>query len=165
MKSLSIHANPMALGGLVVAGIFFIAAGWQSVSSRTSVQIPAPAVAGTGLATLKILGQPAASEWIDIESNQLGQAETVYVVPTGKVLTLHSGFRLGNMGLQNESTTGHVLIGAIEVTGLGLFPGESTAIREGWVAKEGQTVTIGRTGGSAPSQFTFLLRGWMEDMQ
>ena len=37
--------------------------------------------------SVKILGQPAASEWIDLASGQFGQS-TTYQVPRGQILTV-----------------------------------------------------------------------------
>lgn len=48
---------------------------------------------GTLKGPVKILGQPAASEWLDIESNQLNGSPTQYIVPPGKALYLSSILR------------------------------------------------------------------------
>jgi len=146
----------------------------------------APQSVATALATLlrvrvvspvKILGQPAASEWIDIESNQHGQAATQYVVPSGKVLTIEAWW---------NSETDAALKMEVEVRIDGVAPGQVNTIfgrdmvkviaaNSGGVpafaiAREGQIVEVSRTDTSVGTAWSLpeeraTLRGWLEDIR
>jgi len=116
-----------------------------------------------GPGSTKLAGVPAVSEWRDIESNALGGAPVQYVVPKGKVMVPSLAIRPG------EAPPG-VIDGRVFVNGnyVGSFSmsGGTPTLLPGptWYAREGETVTIERTGGSAVPSETFFLRCWMEDI-
>ena len=119
---------------------------------------------------LKIFGQPAASDWIDIESGTLGGQPTQFVVPPGQVLTLQYKHVRANSG---GGMQGNVAIDGSYVAYIGLSPGELHPLHDstpapwtsGEIAREGQVVTLTRTGGTAPQEFTFIIRGWLEEVR
>lgn len=115
----------------------------------------------------KILGVPAASEWLDLESGANGQPGVQFSVPPGRVLTMvYKGTSPENTGS---------LIGTIDVDGtvvfkISLSAGKLIALHitgaEPWMngitASAGQVVTVTRTGGAAPASEVFFVRGWLE---
>ena len=113
----------------------------------------------------KVYGEPAASEWIDIESNALGGPPTEYVVPPGKVLVgpkvlirKYDDF----MGAMN----GRLLIDGVIVESITFNPTETTQSAGGTrYLAEGTTLTVDRWGGDAEPSAKFLARCWLEDLR
>lgn len=120
---------------------------------------------------VKILGQPAASEWSDSDSGQDGQPETQFSVPPGKVLTLmyeHLRPTAGGAVAGTVSIDG-VIVATISVSHVALHPLHSGSIPEpctqGEIAREGQLVILTRPSETAAQEVTFIVRGWLEDIR
>lgn len=116
-----------------------------------------------GPGSTKLAGVPAVAEWRDIESNTLGAPAIQYVVPKHKVMVPSLAIRPGEAppgGIDGRVFVNGNYVGSFSMTGGAptLLPGPT------WYAREGETVTIERTGGSAAASETFFLRCWMEDV-
>ena len=132
---------------------------------------------------LKVYGIPHPDEWIDFESNELGQPASTYTVPDGHRLTLLAVF--GTITLQNSLTVGGMVrvngvdIGPISLqancpsdrrvilTSCGYASGDlpkNTFVR-GTVVHPGQVLELERTGGTADPESTFTLRGFLEEVK
>lgn len=136
---------------------------------------------------LKILGQPAASEWIDIESNEVGQPATTYTVPDGHRLTLKvMVVTLPFVNGPNDDWIGfRILVNGVEVGADALRAhdfdyhavfqhhlGEWSSFQPGTVLHSGQTLTVERTdvGQSSDDNYaedaqTFTVRGFLEKVK
>ena len=126
---------------------------------------------GTFNGPVKIWGQPAASDWVDITSGPEGGSPTQYVVPMGKVLTMTGIFKPGTAGggvvidvsidgvltvRRNPDPGRYMVIDSITVHGNG----------GGFIAREGQLVEVARVGGAeADPQVPGFLQGWLEDIR
>ena len=151
----------------------YIRAGQVLTVERTGGSAPAVATFVVrswldGRPGLKVFGQPAASEFIDIESNTLGIPATQYVVPAGKVLFVAvTLFRtdavLGFAGSLmtrlrvDGSTIGVHTFGSGEVTQI------PAAVA--WYLRGGQTLSVEREGGTADPSATVAARCCLEDVR
>ena len=134
---------------------------------------------------VKVFGIPHPDEWIDIESNVVGQPATNYTVPDGHRLTLvavfktppHDGYMYGSI-LVNGSVIGVVLItgGSASADGLDMMLSHVSAngvggaadvprhaFVRGTVIAAPDVVTVELTAGGAP--VTFTLRGFLEKVE
>lgn len=121
---------------------------------------------------VKIWGQPAASDWVEIESGALGQPGTQYVVPAGKVFTMtgiYNPIRGNNGTIQvRVSVDGVHLVQAFPDEGRYDMFNTMTIFHPsgGYIAREGQLIEVRRTGGSNPNaNLTGFLQGWLEDIR
>ena len=114
---------------------------------------------------LKIFGQPALSEWLDIP---LDNGNLNYMVPAGKGLMMYGTTRrIDGLG---GSYQAHISVDGVRmVYTLVGTEGELHRINgcgEGMVfAREGQVITANKIGGDAPPNTIFYLRGWLEDIK
>ena len=114
---------------------------------------------------LKILGQPALSEWVDIP---LDDGNLQYIVPAGKALMMYGTTRRveglgGSIQTQiNVDGVGMVVTSVAEEGDLYRLYGYPEAIV---VAREGQVITAMRLAGDAPANTIFYLRSWLEDIK
>lgn len=118
----------------------------------------------------KILGVPAADEWLDLESGAEGAPGVQFQVPPGRVLTMvYEGASPENNGTANGTlaidgaVVINITVGAGKLAGLHSgTPGDPWM--HGLTASAGQTVTVTRTGGGAPPSEIFFVRGWLEPL-
>ena len=135
---------------------------------------------------LKVYGIPHPDEWIDFESNFMGQPATTYTVPDGHRLTLLSVFktppiaqdgvaRSGTISVDGNPIGSAILYGSgvggsmdrllIQMGSNGYAGGgdlsRSTFVR-GTVLMPGQVLTVELLGGTG---VTFTLRGFLEKVK
>lgn len=132
------------------------------VCSVVFAQIP-PAPADP----IKTLGVPAAGEWIDLESGPDGQAGTTYQVPLGKVLTMvYQQSRPGAGASEGDLEIDGTLMVEINIAAGELMPLHAATNSSSWIhgetARQGEIVTLTRTGGTGQTSDTFWVRGWLE---
>jgi len=173
MKNLSLHL-PSVLVGLSLAGLVGLTMAQQVIGT------PAVEVIRV-VEPQKILGVPAPDEWMDIESNPVGQPATTFEVPTGHRLTVTSlalSTRFPQNAPNQKNMSMRVAINGslfFEKTGdpgtqISLAASNHWVVVAGTVMNAGDVLTVERfddgntIGNPADPSHTFALRGFLEEV-